>query len=347
MDAELKRLLRLVMNSGALVNGLPTSETFVNTTDSLESVRDILRVQAADSASNTDIRDVIGNKTDTNAGNSLLARHLIPGTDVTTNVNVRDVIGSKADTAQYDSGTTSSLIRYLRALIDQAKELKRMDLYPVLSEFWASDVTGIDGNMWATSVAGAGAVTRVVTDTDFLKVRVSTGDAAGASTARLRTVVLFRATPTGFTTSGTPKRLVVQWEGKFTAVSAFDNATFFMGLSSSTTADRTTANIIGFGLSGDAIQTVTDSAGVETTNLPAAITLTNRNEFRMEISRVGGTNQVEFFINDVLQFTHNTNVPDVNGYLEFFVDNDTTGTAIFDVGAITGKYHDVDLGSWE
>lgn len=308
-------------------------------------------VPAADSASNTTTAHVIGNKSDTNAGNSLLARQLIPGTDAVTNTNARDVLGSKADTAQYDSGTTSSLIRYLRATIDQLKELKRQDLYPVLSEFWASDNAGIDGNMWVTAVGSAGTVTRIVTDTDFLKVRLNTVDAVDASTARLRTVVLFRATPTNYTTSGTPKRLRIQWEAKFVGAANIDNATFFMGLSSNTTATRATTDIIGYGLSADAIQTVTDLGGVEGTNLPGGITLTNRNEYAIEITRIAGVNTVEFFINDTLVATHNTaaNIPDVNAYWFAFTDNEAAagGSNQVDIGAVTGKYYDADLGSFE
>lgn len=40
MDFELKRLLSLIRNRGALTNGVPTSETFDNTTDSLERISD-------------------------------------------------------------------------------------------------------------------------------------------------------------------------------------------------------------------------------------------------------------------------------------------------------------------
>ena len=46
MDAELKRLLRQMMESGALVNGVPTSSTFSNTTDSLEAIKDTIGTPA-------------------------------------------------------------------------------------------------------------------------------------------------------------------------------------------------------------------------------------------------------------------------------------------------------------
>ncbi len=40
MDNELKRLLKIMANKGVLVNGTPTTESFVNTTDSLEAASD-------------------------------------------------------------------------------------------------------------------------------------------------------------------------------------------------------------------------------------------------------------------------------------------------------------------
>ena len=305
-------------------------------------------VPTADSATNVNIRDVVGNKTDTNAGNSILSRHLIPTADVVTNVNMRDAVGGKADTAQYDSGTTSSLMRYMRALIDQVKELKRMDLYPVLSEFWANDNTGIDLNIWTTAVGSAGTVTRVITDTDFLKVRLNTVDAVDASTARITTDVLFRASAGGYTTSSISKRFVIEWECKFTGTANIDNATFVMGLVPGTTSTRATTDIIAFGLSADAIQTITDSGGVETTNLPGGITLTNRNKYRIEITRPGGTNTVEFAINETIVATHTTNIPSLNAYWTAFTDNEAAaaGANQVDIGAVIAKYHDVDLGSW-
>ena len=44
MDSEIVRLLRQLMNKTAFVNGSPTSESYVNTTDSLEALADKLGV---------------------------------------------------------------------------------------------------------------------------------------------------------------------------------------------------------------------------------------------------------------------------------------------------------------
>lgn len=78
-------------------------------------------VPAADSANNAIMRDVIGNKTDTNVGDSLLARNLVPTANVATNVNARDVVGNKADAATLDDlsalATASLVAEVKRALI--------------------------------------------------------------------------------------------------------------------------------------------------------------------------------------------------------------------------------------
>ena len=306
-------------------------------------------VPTADSASNINIRDVVGNKTDTNAGNSLLARHLIPTADVTTNTNARDVIGNKSDAVQYDVATTRSIMGYLKAIKNEIKELKRQSQYPVLSEFWASDTTAIDLNIWATAVTGTSTVTRQVDTSSPMRARLLTSAGIGDD-ARLRTVVLFRASPTNYTTSFTQKRLSVAWEGRFTSVANFDNATFIMGLTSTTAATRATTNIIGFGLLTDALRQVTDNGGVESETVPSVVpTLTDWNEYRIEITRIGATNTVEFWINDTLTGTHNTaaNIPDANMYLSFFVETDAAATAQLDVGAVTAWISDTDLGTYD
>lgn len=119
MDAELKKALDLIRSKGATVNGSVTSSTFLNTTDSLEAIKDTLAVPAADSANNTNEADVVGNKTDTNAGNSIFSRHLVPTADVATNVSSRDVVGNKSDAAVTTVGTVASGLGYIKGVLNQ------------------------------------------------------------------------------------------------------------------------------------------------------------------------------------------------------------------------------------
>ena len=86
--------------------------------------------------------------------------------------------------------------------------------------------------------------------------------------------------------------------------------------------------MVGFGLSSDAIQTVTDSSGTETVNLPAGITLTNRNLYKIAITG----DQVEFWINGNQVATHTTNLPDVLPFLMFYNVSEAGGSSTLDVG---------------
>ena len=81
-------------------------------------------VPAADSAANVLQRDVVGNKTDTNAGTSLLARNLVPAADSANNVNARDVVGNKTDTVA--SGSLQGLVRVQAA--DSATNTNERDV---------------------------------------------------------------------------------------------------------------------------------------------------------------------------------------------------------------------------
>lgn len=75
-------------------------KTDTNAGDSLYSAN---LVPAADAAANVEASDVIGNKTDTEAGDSLYANQLVPLADVADNVVGGDVIGNKTDTEAGDS----------------------------------------------------------------------------------------------------------------------------------------------------------------------------------------------------------------------------------------------------
>lgn len=148
MDLEINRLLSILRNKGALVNGAPTSETFVSTTDSLEATRDALRVPGADSANNDNVSDVVGNKTDTNAGNSLLARNLVPTADVATNVNIRDVLGNKSDAAVSTVGVAASVLAYIKGAINFLRGTPRFHevvIYPVAEDVATTTLTN-DGS---------------------------------------------------------------------------------------------------------------------------------------------------------------------------------------------------------
>ena len=203
----------------------------------------------------------------------------------------------------------------------------RSDYFQYLSEQWATDDNEFTG-MWNRDVTGAATIARVNTDIDMPKVSLTV---PASQSARLRSLYTFRVTPSKFsnTTNTTMVRGVfLEFEAKFTNVANMDNASFFMGFNNSTTGTRATADVVGFGLTSDAIQTITDSSGTETVNAPSNITLTNRNLYKIAITE----GQVEFWVNGNQVATHTTNLPDVLPFLMFYNGSEATGSSTLDVG---------------
>lgn len=117
-------------------------------------------VPAQDSPDNATGLDVIGNKTDTVAGDSLVSLnkinaaslvtveglHDVPATDSAANLQIRDVIGSKLDRT-YNGG--NSLFAELHTLEEHAHS--RVYVLPDR----ASPITATAGNGWAYGLASA------------------------------------------------------------------------------------------------------------------------------------------------------------------------------------------------
>lgn len=210
----------------------------------------------------------------------------------------------------------------------------RSDYFQYLSEQWANDTDEFTGawNRSSTSL-----ITRVKTDTDMPKAQIAL---TANTTARLRTIFTFRATPSVFNAS-TPTSMVrgmyVEWEAKFTNIANVDNTASFMGLNASASATRATTNLIAFGLSSDALIAISDNAGTETTTAISGITLTNRNLYRITIQ--GG--QIEFSVNGNILATHTANNPDIIGYLQYYLDSEA-GNANLDVGFVHVFYRGVE-----
>jgi len=210
----------------------------------------------------------------------------------------------------------------------------RSDYFQYLSEQWANDTDEFTGawNRSSTSL-----ITRVKTDTDMPKAQIA---CTSNTTARLRTIFTFRATPSKFSPSDATsmvRGMYVEWEGKFTNVANVDNSASFMGLNASSSATRATTNLVAFGLSSDSLIAISDSAGTETTTAIAGITLTDRNLYRITVQ--GG--QIEFSVNGNIVATHTTNNPDIIGYLQYYLDSEA-GTANLDIGFVHVFYRGIE-----
>ena len=211
----------------------------------------------------------------------------------------------------------------------------RSDYFQYLSEQWANDTDEFTG---AWNRSSDSYITRVKTDTDMPKAAIVV---PVNPTARLRTIFTFRATPSVFD-SQSPTSMVrgmyVEWEAKFTNVANVDNSATFMGLNASASATRATTNLIGFGLNSDSLISITDNAGTESTTAISGITLTNRNLYRITVT--GG--QIEFSVNGNLVATHTTNIPDIIGYLQYYLDTEGGGSSTLDIGFVHIFYRGIE-----
>jgi hypothetical protein len=125
----------------------------------------INNVPAQDSADNVVVRDVVGNKTDTVAGDSLislakqlLVRLLLPAQDSAANVTPADVIGNKLD-ASYSGGDS------VYALIHTAEEHSHSQQYVYPTVANPVVLTAINGvgswsaGAWVQVVPAVGGIT--------------------------------------------------------------------------------------------------------------------------------------------------------------------------------------------
>ena len=211
----------------------------------------------------------------------------------------------------------------------------RSDYFQYLSEQWANDTDEFTG---AWNRSSDSYITRVKTDTDMPKASMVV---PANQTGRLRTIFTFRATPSVFSATDATsmvRGMYVEWEAKFTSVANVDNSATFMGLNASASATRATTNLIGFGLNSDSLISITDNAGTESTTAISGITLTNRNLYRITVT--GG--QIEFSVNGNLVATHTTNIPDIIGYLQYYLDTQGGGSATLDIGFVHVFYRGIE-----
>ena len=141
-------------------------------------------VPSADATANVRIRDLIGNKEDTAStvvGNtSSLMRYVkglvtyvvgiwsyvqVEGVDSAANVRMKDPIGNKEDTASTTVGNTSSLMRYVKGLLNQvANVLTNMAAAAAdaTANVWTSDIVGNKTDTANTTVGNTSSLMRYV-----------------------------------------------------------------------------------------------------------------------------------------------------------------------------------------
>lgn len=197
-----------------------------------------------------------------------------------------------------------------------------------LLETW-QDELGIDFTVWTTTNPATGAAWSRGAVGAYLR---ATSVPVANEIARLRSVQRWVAAPDVYGVNTILRRLVFEFEMRLANLANLDNTQCLFGLTQGVADVRATPNIIGWALvgAGNALQTVTDDAGVETVNTGFGETLTNWNKFRIDV--LGAT--VRFYLNEALVATHITNLPDFPFYLNFFVDTNAGGAATPEIGIV-------------
>jgi hypothetical protein len=193
-------------------------------------------------------------------------------------------------------------------------------------EGW-QDEAGIDPIVWTvTNPATGGAWTRGAVGA-YLMAVVSPN---ASENSRLRSNQRWVCAPVVYDRNQILRRLVLEFECYLQLVANVDNANFFMGLTAAVGATRASNNLIGFGLIGDALQTITDDGGAETVNTGFGETMANLNKFKIVVER----DVVSFYLNEVRIASHITTLPNAPMYLNFYYPTEAGGPSILSLGTI-------------
>ena len=182
---------------------------------------------------------------------------------------------------------------------------------------WTDPATGVP---WA--IATIDGIRRILTTPNLNEV------------ARLVSIQQWKAAPGLLGANSVVKALNFEFVVRLTNVANIDNAISVFGLTPNNTDIRTSNNIIAFALVADALQTVTDLAGVETVNTGFGETLTNINKLKIRIT----PGAVMFYLNEALIATHVTNLPDYMMYINYYLDTEAGGTATIEIGPVSAWY---------
>jgi len=255
----------------------------------------------------------------------------VPGADGTANAIPSDVIGGKSDTAVYTPDNVSSIIRYLKGMLDTIN----MGARPAINfyEGW-QDEAGIDANIWTVTNPATGTAWARGAAGAYLR---ATSVPNANETCRLVSDQRWVVAPDIYGTNTILRSLVLEFELKLTNVANIDNVLSFLGLSTAANDNRGSNNIIAWGLTADVLQSITDDAGAETVNTGFGETLTNWNKLKIKVY----SGHVKFFINEAEVADHPNNLPDFPMYFNFFVDTEAGGAATIEVGVIRCWMEDI------
>lgn len=248
-----------------------------------------------------------------------------------------DNIGVVDATAVVTPDTVSSLMAYLKGLeilVTSNRIMREADEVGVFqqghsivnNEQWTC-TSPATGSAWAQTYANGFSYSTTIPNAD---------ETARATVSSTRYNIYLPIS--SMTINSVIKRFIYEFEMKLANVANMDNTKCFFGLTTLNTDDRSSNDIIGFGLASDVLTTVTDSGGTETVNTTFGETLTNHNKFRIECY----LNGVKFYLNEALLSTHTTNIPNIGqGSAMFYIDTEAGGAATLSIGITRYWYEDM------
>jgi hypothetical protein len=243
-------------------------------------------------------------------------------------------IKNKAAAETFDQATDS--LEAIRDYISSIGPLVEMMTRPSLGfyESW-QDETGIDPLVWTVTDPATGAAwARGAVGAYLMAVAAPNAN----ENARLRANQRWVCAPSVYANNQILRRFILEFEFYAQLVANIDNANFFLGLTNAAGATRASNNIMGFGLLAGALQTITDNAGVETTNTGFGETLTDLNKFKIDVF----LNTVQFSLNEAVIATHLTNLVDSPMYLNFYYPTGAGGASIISLGTIRAWTEDIE-----
>lgn len=205
-----------------------------------------------------------------------------------------------------------------------------------LFEGW-QDELGIDFTLWSVTNPATGAAWARGAGAGVMIADLVASAAPNANeTARL---VGNQRWPFGPELSGVNSILRVielEWEFAIANLANLDNTLTIFGFGPTQVITRATNNIAAFALvgAGNALQTVTDEAGVETVNTGFGENLANKNKLKITSVQLAGVATVQFYLNETLIASHITNLPDLPMYPNWFFDTGAGGACTPQMGII-------------
>lgn len=224
----------------------------------------------------------------------------------------------------------SEAIAWVIAHVSEARP--ELNLY----EGW-QDELGIDFTLWTVTNPATGAAWARGAGAGVLAGMLRASSAPNANeVARLVGNQRWQIAPNLTGTNTILQVTEMEFELAIANLANLDNTITFMGFTPNQADTRVSNNIVGLAIvgAGNALQTVTDLAGVETVNTGFGENLANLNKLKVTVATIAGVITVQFWLNGTLIASHITNLPDLPMYPNFYFDTTALGACTPQIGIV-------------